>query len=139
MLHVGIAGARRNSARAVGSIVVGAEAWYEVSRPLSAACCRDRVAAATPVSSPRSAWELGLEPIVFSSARRRASRAPPPEVEAMEGFAVLRAWLSSPASRPRGARDLERPGGARPRAAGEFDGALAALAAAVPRLLSALE
>lgn len=87
VLHVGIAGARRDSGIAVGQLVVGVEARYEdlvTTRRLSPDTVRadERLVAA-------ACKALGVQAVVIGTTARVAGGICP--VEAMEGFAVLRA------------------------------------------------
>jgi nucleoside phosphorylase len=88
VVHIGLAGARRGAGIAVGSLVVGDEARYEdlaTSRPLAP----DRVAAA-PALVATACRELDTSPVAIgTSASVGGARGC--DVEAMEGFAVLRA------------------------------------------------
>jgi nucleoside phosphorylase len=88
VLHVGIAGARRDSGIPVGAIVVGSEAVYEDRPP--ALHLGTRSVAADPALVALIAACLGAEPTVIgTSAAVGGTREC--AVEAMEGFAVLRA------------------------------------------------
>jgi len=87
VLHVGIAGARRDSGVAVGDLVVGREARYEdlvTTRRLApdAVPADERLVAA-------ACEQLGVPALVIGTTARVAGGSCP--VEAMEGFAVLRA------------------------------------------------
>ena len=87
ILHIGIAGARRDSGIAVGDIVVGREARYEdlvTTRRLApdAVHADERLVAA-------ACEHLGMPAVVIGTTARVAGGICP--VEAMEGFAVLRA------------------------------------------------
>jgi futalosine hydrolase len=135
VLHVGIAGGR---GIAPPTLVLGSEAVYEdLSGDLAATM--PRIARVEPDASLlAAAREELLEALVLpigTTARVGGGKAC--KVEAMEGFAVLRAaeLAGVPALELRAiSNDPEE----RDRARWQFDGALAALAAAVPRLLSAL-
>ena len=131
VLHVGIAGARELD---VGTAVVGTEALYE---DLEAAV--PVVARALPdeglVAALRAAVaELRPLPIA-TSARVGAARGA--AVEAMEGFAVLRAaeLAEVPAVE---VRVVSNEIGEPDRARWRFDEALEALDALVPRLVAAV-
>ena len=88
VLHVGLAGARRTSGIAVGALVVGASACYE---DLVTTCrlAPDVVHADEWLVSV-VAGVLGLEPLTIGTTGR-VGGGDACEVEAMEGFAVLRA------------------------------------------------
>jgi futalosine hydrolase len=131
VLQVGVAGGR---GLAVGTVVLGSEAIY----------CD--VAAAVPVPTrvpadpgllavARAALPDAVVTTIGTSARVGGTTGC--DVEAMEGFAVLRAaeLLGVPALEVRAvSNDVDEPDRARWR----LDDALAALAEAVPRLLAAL-
>ena len=131
VLHVGLAGARTIR---VGALVLGSEAVY----------CD--VAAAVPVPD-----RVAADPALLAAARRALPDAPVlpigtsasvggthgVDVEAMEGFAVLRAaeLAGVPALELRAiSNELDEPDRGRWR----FDDALAALRAALPGLLREL-
>jgi nucleoside phosphorylase len=131
VLHVGLAGARTLP---VGTLVLGAEAVY----------CD--VAAAVPVPD-----RVAAGPALLAAARRALPEAPVlpigtsasvggtdgVEVEAMEGFAVLRAaeLAGVPALELRAVSNRV---GEPDRALWRFDDALAALAAVLPAVLREL-
>ena len=88
VLHVGVAGARRDAGLAVGSLVVGVEAFYEdliTTRRLAP----DRARASLTLVSA-VCGVLGVDPIVIGTTGR-VGGTNACSVEAMEGFAVLRA------------------------------------------------
>jgi futalosine hydrolase len=131
VLHVGIAGARGLAAPA---LVIGSEAVYEDAQgslvPGRLEPDADLLAAAR-----RALPEARVLPI-GTSARVGGTSAC--EVEAMEGFAVLRAaqLAGIPAVEVRAvSNEIDEPD----RALWRFDDALAVLAAAVPRLLAELQ
>jgi futalosine hydrolase len=131
IVHVGIAGGRGIEPP---TLVIGSEAIYEDIG--SAVPVVDRVVA-DPELVERAARALpdALVRPIGTTARVGSGRA---DVEAMEGFAVLRAaqLAAIPALELRAiANDPAEPDRSRWR----FDVALAALREAVPRLLSALE
>src|SRR5262249_12922583 len=83
ILHVGIAGARRDSGIAVGDVVVGSEARYEdlvTTRRLSPDAVHGDARLVAALCEG-----LGVEPVVIGTTARVAGGACP--VEAMEGFA----------------------------------------------------
>lgn len=136
VLHIGIAGGR---GIAPPTLVLGSEAVYEdLSGDLAATM--PRIARAEPdVRLLAAAREELADALVLPIGTTAwVGGGKECRVEAMEGFAVLRAaeLAGVPALELRAiSNDPEE----RDRARWEFDGALAALAAAVPRLLSALE
>jgi futalosine hydrolase len=137
VLHVGVAGARRDNGLEVGRLVVGAEAVYEdIAGDLAARMPRiERVSPAPRLlAAARTALpEADVLPI-GTTARVGAGRACP--VEAMEGFAVLRAaeLAGVPAVEVRAISNLvdDR------RDDWRLDEALGALGQALPGLLAAI-
>lgn len=135
LLHVGIAGAR---GIAPPTLVLGSEAIYEdISGDLAVTMPRiERVEPdARLLALARAELVDALVLPIGTTARVGFSRAC--QIEAMEGFAVLRAaqLAGLPALELRAiSNDPEESD----RARWQFDEALAALGAAVPRLLSAL-
>jgi futalosine hydrolase len=131
VLHVGVAGAR---GIAVGTLVIGTEAVY--SDVAAAVPVPDRVAPAARLleAARRALPEARVLPIA-TSARVGGTRGA--DVEAMEGFAVLRAaeLAGVPAIE---VRAVSNEIGERDRARWSLDDGLAALAAALPRLVAAL-
>jgi futalosine hydrolase len=132
VLHVGIAGARRDCGLAVGSLVVGEQAWYEdlvTTRKLSP----DRVGA-DPRLVSAACGELGVDPVVIGTTARVAGGTC--AVEAMEGFAVLRAaeLAGIPAVEVRAVSNHVEDD----RADWRMDEALAALAQALPGLIASI-
>ena len=130
VLHVGIAGARGLAAT---SVVIGAEAVYEDPvGPLVPA--RVEPDARLVAAARRALPEAHLLPIGTSAHVRGACNC---DVEAMEGFAVLRAAALAdvPAVEVRVvSNDVDEPD----RARWEFDRALTTLAEILPRLLAEL-
>lgn len=130
VLHVGIAGARTLPPPA---LVIGSESVYEDAR---AGLVRERVEpdARLVAAARRALPEAYVLPIGTSARVGGTNRC---EVEAMEGFAVLRAaelaGIAAVEVRAVSNR-IDEPDRARWR----FDDALAALAAALPRLLAEL-
>ena len=132
VLHVGIAGARRDCGLAVGSIVVGAQAWYEdlvTTRRLAP----DRLDA-DPRLVAAACEELGVEPVLIGTTAKVAGGSC--DVEAMEGFAVLRAaqLAGVPAVEVRAISNHVEDA----RADWRIDDALGALALALPRLTASI-
>ena len=131
VLHVGVAGARRGSGIGVGELVVGVEARYEdvVTGGLAphALHADERLVAAVSEA-------LDAEPVVIGTTARVAGGSCP--VEAMEGFAVLRAaeLAGVPAVEVRAISNHVED----ERAAWRIDDALGALSEALPRLTSTI-
>ena len=130
LLHVGIAGARGIP---VAQLVIGSEAVYEDA--LAGASLRAwRPAPRLVDAAQRALPDARVLPIGTSARVGGTSSC---EVEAMEGFAVLRAarLAGVPAVEVRAvSNEIDEPDRTRWR----FDDALAALDAALPRLLSEL-
>jgi len=136
VLHVGIAGGRGIDPPA---LVLGSEAVYEdIAGDVPASMPRtERVAAdAALLAAARDVLPYALVLPIGTTARVGAARAC--RVEAMEGFAVLRAaqLADVPALE---LRAISNDPGDTDRGRWQFEAALAALGEAVPRLLSALE
>jgi futalosine hydrolase len=131
VLHVGIAGSRGLPAPA---LVIGSESVYEDARgPLVPG--RVEPDAGLVAAARRALPEARVLPI-GTSARVGGTSAC--DVEAMEGFAVLRAaqLAGVPAVEVRAvSNEIDEPD----RAQWRIDDALAVLAAAVPRLLAELQ
>ncbi len=134
LLHIGIAGAR---SLAPGSLVLGAESVYcDLADPASRLAKIERVSpdprllAAARAALP----DASVLPIATSARVGRGEACA--EVEAMEGFGVLRAAAAAgvPAIELRAVSNMY---GA-PRADWRIDDALAALAGAVPTMIEAL-
>lgn len=140
ILHVGIAGARRAKALAPGTIVLGTSAVYcdlGVDARWAPATVEatprllERAARLLP-EAPRLA--IGTTARVDGSRGSRAGDGGPVDVEAMEGFAVLRAaqLAGVPALEVRAiSNDIEEAD----RAQWHFDAAFAAITAVTPRLV----
>jgi nucleoside phosphorylase len=132
VLHLGIAGARRGCGIVVPQLVVGSEAVYcDLGRGFRLAPRRVEADPALVDAARRALPEAVVRPIGTSA---RIDGTDGTEVEAMEGFAVLRAaqLAGVPAIEVRAvSNEIEEPDRARWR----FDDALGALAAAAPRLL----
>jgi len=130
VLHVGIAGARSLPAP---SLVIGSESVYE-DAPEGLVRARVEPDPLLVAAAQRALPEAHVLPIGTSARVGGTSRC---EVEAMEGFAVLRAaeLAGIPSVEVRAVSNMiDEPDRARWR----FDDALAALAAALPRLLAEL-
>lgn len=131
LLHVGIAGARGLPAT---TVVIGSEAVYEdVEGPLVPA--RIEAAPELVAAARRALPDARVQPI-GTSAHVGGTRAC--EVEAMEGFAVLRAAALAgvPAVE---VRVVSNEVAEADRTRWRFDDALATLAEILPRLLAELE
>jgi nucleoside phosphorylase len=133
VLHVGLAGSRRDCGIAVGELVVGADAFYEdlvTTRRLS-----PDVVAADPMLVRAACDVLSVEPLRIGTTGR-VGGASSCLVEAMEGFAVLRACeLSSvPAVEVRAISNHIDDS----RADWRMDEALVALGQALPRLVASI-
>jgi futalosine hydrolase len=132
LLHVGIAGGRGIP---VPQLVIGSEAVYEDALAGGLVPERERPDPRLVDAARRALPEARLLPIGTSARVGGTSSC---EVEAMEGFAVLRAarLAGVPAVEVRAVSNaIDEPDRTRWR----FDDALAALDAALPRLLSALD
>lgn len=140
VLHVGVAGARRSRALAPGSLVVGTEARYhDLMEGLPVAWAARVV---TPPAAIVDALVRAMPgavalPIGTSARVGGTLHAESCDVEAMEGFGVLRAAERAgiPAIEVRAiSNDVEESDRARWR----LDDAFAAIGAATPRLVAAL-
>ncbi len=132
VLHVGIAGARSVAAP---ELVIGSEAVYEDADGGGLVLTRLRPDERLAAAAQRALPEARFLPIGTSA---RVGGTTGCDVEAMEGFAVLRAaeLAGVPAVEVRAvANEVDEPDRARWR----FDDALAALEGALPRLLVGLE
>jgi futalosine hydrolase len=131
LLHVGIAGARGIP---VPQLVIGSEAVYEDASPGGLVAARVHPDAELVTAAQRALPEARVLPIGTSAHVGGTSGC---AVEAMEGFAVLRAasLAGVPAIEVRAiSNEIAEPDRARWR----FDEALEALDDALPRLLSEL-
>ena len=131
LLHVGIAGARGIP---VPQLVIGSEAVYEDALVGGLVPERERPDPRLVDAAQRALPEARVLPIGTSARVGGTSSC---DVEAMEGFAVLRAarLAGVPAVEVRAvSNEIDDPDRTRWR----FDDALTALDAALPRLLSAL-
>ena len=132
LLHVGIAGGRGISAP---QVVIGSESVYEDAAAGGLVPGRELPDARLLEAARRALPEAAVLPIGTSARVGGTSGC---EVEAMEGFAVLRAAALAgvPAVEVRAvSNEIDEPDRGRWR----FDDALAALAAALPRLLAELD
>ena len=132
LLHVGIAGSRGIP---VPQLVIGSEAVYEDALVGGLVRERERPDPRLVDAAQRALPEARVLPIGTSARVGGTSSC---EVEAMEGFAVLRAarLAGVPAVEVRAvSNEIDEPDRARWR----FEDALTALEAALPRLLSALD
>ena len=132
LLHVGIAGSRGIP---VPQLVIGSEAVYEDALVGGLVRERERPDPRLVDAAQRALPEARVLPIGTSARVGGTSSC---EVEAMEGFAVLRAarLAGVPAVEVRAvSNEIDE----RDRTRWRFDDALAALEAALPRLLSALD
>ncbi len=132
LLHVGIAGGRGIP---VPQLVIGSEAVYEDALAGGLVQERERPDPRLVDAAQRALPEARVLPIGTSARVGGTSSC---DVEAMEGFAVLRAarLAGVPAVEVRAvSNEIDEPDRTRWR----FDDALAALDAALPRLLSALD
>lgn len=135
ILHLGIAGARRASGLAAGTLVVGTESRYcDLNVPPEWA---PRVVAASQslVEAAARALPLAVQCVIGTSARVGGTSGC--DVEAMEGFGVLRAsqLAGIPAIEVRAiSNEIEEADRSRWR----FDDAFKAVTQATPRLVEAL-
>ena len=136
VLHVGIAGARRSAGLPVGTLVVGSEARYGDLRAAIPTLTTVATPDPTLVTLVRAALPEALyEPIATTAAVGSGDASC--RVEAMEGFAVLRAAARAgiPAVELRAvSNEIEEPD----RSKWEFKGGLEALGAAGRRVLAGL-
>ncbi|MBP9106863.1 MAG: hypothetical protein KBF56_08905 [Gemmatimonadaceae bacterium] len=136
ILHVGIAGARRAAGLAPGTLVIGSEARY---------CDLDVPESWAPRTIPASVELLAAlrtrlpnAPALTIGTSARVGGTSGCDVEAMEGFGVLRAAQRAgvPAIEVRAiSNDIEEGD----RANWHFETALAAIAAATPALVAAIQ
>lgn len=145
ILHVGIAGARRQSALVPGSLVIGTEARYcdlGVSTdwaPSTVVASADLLAALRRVLPDAAVMPIGTSARVGGTmSGLQAGMISGLQVEAMEGFAVLRAaeLAGIPAIEIRAiSNEIEEAD----RARWHFDKAFAAITAATPLLVAEIE
>jgi futalosine hydrolase len=132
VLHVGIAGARRARGFAAGTVVIGTDARYCDPDPSSG--WAPNTVAATPTLLAAAARALPDAPQLRIGTSARVGGTSDCDVEAMEGFAVLRAaqLAGVPAIEIRAiANDVEESD----RARWHFEAAFAAVHAVTPRLV----
>lgn len=145
VLHVGVAGARRGCGLAVGAIVIGSDAHYHDLPEGLPAEWAARLVQASPglVAAARRALPDAVVRAIGTSARVGGTSGSPSDgavgcdVEAMEGFAVLRAaeLAGVPAVEVRViSNEIEEADRARWR----LDDAFAAITAITPRLVTEL-
>ncbi len=136
ILHVGIAGARAAAGLAPGTLVIGRESRYcDLDVPEAWAPPRRVAAHAGLLAAARAAHPDAPVLVIGTSARVGGTTGC--DVEAMEGFGVLRAAERAgvPALEVRAiSNEVEEPD----RARWHFERALAAITAATPALVAAL-
>ncbi|MCC6164619.1 MAG: hypothetical protein IT182_14810 [Acidobacteria bacterium] len=129
---VGIAGARRRAALAPATLVIGTEARYvDLGVPERFA---PSIVAASPQLVDAAARALPSAPRLAIGTSARVGGTTGEDVEAMEGFAVLRAARQAgvPAVEIRAiSNEIEEAD----RALWHFDAAIAAIASATPRVV----
>ncbi|MDQ8155231.1 MAG: hypothetical protein P3B98_11280 [Gemmatimonadota bacterium] len=133
IVHVGIAGARRASAIEPATLVIGSAAlWCDVA-PGFRWAPREIAAAPSLLDAARRALPHALERRIGTSAR--VGGTSDCEVEAMEGYAVLRAALLAgiPAIEVRAISNAVEESD---RSLWRFDDAFAAITAATPQLVA---
>ena len=132
VLHVGIAGARRAAGLALGAVVIGMESRYcDLDVPATFA---PRVLAPSAMLLAAAARVLPTAQALSVGTSARVGGSSECVVEAMEGFAVLRAaqLAGIPAIEIRAiSNEIEEPD----RARWDFDQAFAAVDAITPRLV----
>lgn len=134
LLHVGIAGARRKRRLAPASLVIGAESRYVDLAPQHPFAPRVVWPAAALVDAVRFALPGAPALVIGTSARVGGTAGDGCDVEAMEGFAVLRAAALAdvPAIEIRAiSNDIEESD----RARWHFDAAFDAITRATPLLV----
>jgi len=136
VLHVGIAGGRRHRALAPASIVIGGEARYcDLEIPESWA---PRTVAASPVLLAAAQRVLPSSPTLPIGTSARVGGTTDCDVEAMEGFGVLRAAQRAgvPAIEIRAiSNDIEEAD----RARWSFEQAFATITAVTPLLVAEMQ
>lgn len=137
VLHVGIAGAKRGAGLSMGSLVIGRESIY-CDLGVSAEWAPQSVAA-SPLLLAASRRVLPAAPVLaIGTSARVGGTSAGVGVEAMEGFAVLRAaqLAGIPAIEIRAiSNDVEEAD----RGRWQFDAAFAAITAATPSLVAEFE
>ena len=135
VLHVGIAGARRSAALPAASLVIGREARYCDLAVPEAWAPHIVPADATLLAAAQHAFPSA--PLLTIGTSARVGGTTGCDVEAMEGFGVLRAAQQAgiPALEVRAvSSEIEEPD----RARWHFDAAFAAITAATPPLVAAI-
>jgi len=135
ILHVGIAGARRRAGLAPGTLVLGSEARYCDLAPANAFAPRVLTPAAVLLDAARRVLPASPTLVIGTSARVGGTADDECEVEAMEGFAVLRAAALAgvPAIEIRAiSNEIEEAD----RSRWQFELAFTAITAATPRLVA---
>lgn len=134
VLHVGVAGARRDSGLRPLELVIGSEAVYEDAPPTRQLSPAVTMPDPSLVETVRSALPAAHVAQIGTSARVGGGASCP--VEAMEGFAVLRAaeLAGVPAVEVRAIANLVEDD----RSDWRLDDAIVVLANALPRLFSAV-
>ncbi|MCW2973603.1 MAG: 5-methylthioadenosine/S-adenosylhomocysteine nucleosidase [Thermoleophilia bacterium] len=134
ILHVGIAGARSTADIPIGTVVVGAASTYADTQ--SHLVTRELPGDAELVAKVRAAFPDAVATVIGTAAD--VGGTTDTEVEAMEGFAVLRAAdvAGVPAVE---VRVISNEVGEPDRARWDFELALDTLAAALPKLVLALQ
>jgi futalosine hydrolase len=136
ILHVGIAGARRRRDLAPASLVIGTEALYDdLDVPADWA---PRVVAAPPRLVAAAGRALPDAPQLRIGTSARVGGTSDCDVEAMEGFGVMRAaqLAGVPAIEVRAiSNEIEE----EDRARWHFEAAFAAITGATPRLVEAVQ
>lgn len=144
VLHVGIAGARRGSGLLPPAVVLGEWSRYcdllvpDEMALTSIAPSPLLLAAARRALPEAPLCTIGTTARVGGALPPAATDVPPPEAEAMEGFAVLRAaqMAGVPALEVRAiSNDIEE----RDRDRWHFDAAFGAITGATPRLVAAFQ
>ncbi len=144
VLHVGIAGSRRLSGLVPGTLVIGSESHYcdlgvpAEWAPSTVMPSAQLVAAARIALSDARVIPIGTSARVGGTAGMRAERRGKIDVEAMEGFAVLRAAALAgiPAIEIRAiSNEIEEAD----RGRWHFDKAFSAITAATPLVVAAIE
>ena len=133
ILHVGIAGARRQSSLAPGSLVIGIESTFPDL--VYGSDAHDRVIAATPALLSAAVRVLPNAARLRIGTSARVGGSSDCDVEAMEGWGVLRAARRAgvPAIEIRAiSNEVEE----QDRARWHFDTAFAAITAATPDLVA---
>jgi futalosine hydrolase len=135
IVHVGIAGARQSLGLAHGTLVIGEASHYDDLGAPERFAPRLLTAHPMMLDAARTAFPDAVVSAIATSGQVGGSRSAP--VEAMEGFAVLRAAALAgvPALEVRAiSNDIEEPD----RSRWHLDSAFAAIRAATPRLVQAM-